>query len=149
MTEEEYIKQRIDDQIDWYSKKSASCHTKHNTLKFVEIFAATLIPFLSGMGPQIPYGPWIIGIMGVIIALGSAAGSLFKFHENWIQYRATSEQLKHEKFLFITLSGPYTNDDRFRTLVERIEGLISTETATWTQIVKQDPKVSQGIQASS
>lgn len=145
MTEEEYISQRLDDQIDWYSRKSLSCQTRYNVLRLIEIIAAALIPFLSGMGEKVSCGQWIVGSLGVMIALAAAAGSLFKYHENWIQYRVTSEQLKHEKFLFATRSGPYEDLSRFQLLVQRVEALISKEAATWAQITKQPAKGTQGV----
>lgn len=141
MTEEEYISQRLDDQIDWYSKKSSFCQTRYKALRVVEIVAAAIIPFLSGMGEKILYGQWIVGVLGVMIALAAAASSLFKYHENWIQYRITSAQLKHEKFLFATRSGPYVDQERFQILVQRVEGLISREAATWAEVTKQPDKV--------
>ncbi|WP_374239726.1 DUF4231 domain-containing protein [Zoogloea sp.] len=145
MTEEEYVSERLDNQIDWYSRKSSSCQTRYKALRLVEIIAAALIPFLSGMGEKIPGGQWIVGALGVMIALAAAAGSLFKYHENWIQYRVTSEQLKHEKFLFATRSGPYADQERFQSLVQRVESLISKEAATWAQVTKQPAKVAQGV----
>ena len=145
MTEEEYIAQRLDNQMDWYSRKSSFCQIRYKVLRVVEIIAAALIPFLSGMGEKVPYGQWIVGALGVMIALATAAGFLFKYHENWIQYRVTSEQLKHEKFLFATRSGPYTDQERFQQLVQRVEGLISKEATTWAQVAKQPAKLTQGI----
>ena len=145
MTEEEYVSERLDNQIDWYSRKSSSCQTRYKALRLVEIIAAALIPFLSGMGEKIPGGQWIVGALGVMIALAAAAGSLFRYHENWIQYRVTSEQLKHEKFLFATRSGPYADQERFQSLVQRVESIISKEAATSAQVTKQPAKVAQGV----
>ena len=99
MTESEYFQKRLDDQIDWYSNKSSICQFRYKALCVVEIVAAAIIPLISGMGENVRFGPWIIGSLGVIIAIITAVNSLFKYHENWIQYRATSEALKHEKFL--------------------------------------------------
>lgn len=53
MTEEEYISQRLDNQIDWYSKKNSFCQTWYKALRVVEIIAAAIIPFLSGMGKAV------------------------------------------------------------------------------------------------
>lgn len=141
MTEEDYVAQRLNDQIDWYSKKSSTCQTRFKLIRVVEIVAAALIPFLSGVGEKVPCGQWIVGALGVTIAIAVAAGSLFKYHENWIQYRITSEQLKHEKFLFATRSGPYDDQTRFQLLVQRVEALISKEAATWAQVTKQPAKI--------
>jgi hypothetical protein len=140
MTEEEYIAQRLEHQINWYSKKSSACQAWYKALRVIEIVAAALIPFLSGMGHNIRFVQWMVGALGVTIAIAAASGSLFKYHENWIQYRMTSEQLKHEKFLFFTQSGPYEEETRFRVLVQRVETLISKEATTWSQISKQPVK---------
>lgn len=144
MTEEEYLNQRLEDQIDWYSTKSSLCQSRYKALRIVEIVAAAIIPLLSGMGEQVPCGPWIIGSLGVLIAIAAAVGGLFKYHENWIQYRATSEALKHERFLFLTRVAPYDAENSFQVLVQRVEGLISNENSTWTQTVKSEPRQSHG-----
>jgi hypothetical protein len=144
MTEAEYLNQRLENQINWYSGKSGICQWRYKALRLIEIAAAALIPLLTGMGEKVPFGPWIIGSLGVLIAVAAAAGSLFKYHENWIHYRTTCEQLKHEKYLFVTRSGPYTDQDVFTLLVERVEALISKESTTWAQITKQPVKLPNG-----
>ena len=141
MTEEEYIDDRLNNQINWYSKKSRANQKWYKGLRLMEIVSAALIPFLSGIGDKIPYNAWIIGTLGVLIAVAAATSSLFKFHENWIQYLTTVEQLKHEKFLYLTNVKPYESENRFNLLVERIEGLISKENSYWAQTAKQTSKI--------
>jgi hypothetical protein len=136
ISETDYIATRLDDQINWYSTKSSYCQIRHKALRITEVISAALIPFLSGIGSEIPYNSWIIGTLGALIAVCAASSGIFKFHENWIQYRATSEQLKHEKYLFLARATPYSDPDAFVVLVHRIEGLISKENSTWTQTIK-------------
>ncbi len=138
MNDSEYFQQRLDDQINWYSDKSSLCKSRYGGLRIVEIVAAAIIPLLSGM--NVEYGNWIIGSLGMLIAIAAATGNLFKYHENWMQYRATSEALKHEKFMFLGRTAPYDGDNRFPVLVQRVEGLISKENSTWTLTVKSEPK---------
>jgi hypothetical protein len=135
LTAEEYIEQRLNDQINWYSKKSMVNQSRFKRLRLVEIVAAALIPFLSGMGAQIPFGQWVVGTLGVAIALSMAINTFLKHQENWIQYRATCEQLKREQFLFATRSVPYNDENAFQTLVMRAETLMSQEVSTWTQVM--------------
>jgi hypothetical protein len=143
MTETDYLQQRLDDQINWYSTKSAECQLRYKRLRMSEIVSAAIIPFVSGMGDKVLYAPWIVGSLGIFIAIAAATGGLFKYHENWIQYRATSEALKHEKFLYLGRVVPYADSDSFSTLVQRIEGLISKENSTWTQAVKSDGRAGE------
>jgi hypothetical protein len=140
MTETEYLQQRLEDQIDWYSAKSSHCQSRYKAIRVVEIVSAAIIPLLSGLGEKIPCGPWIIGTLGVVIAVATAVGSLFKYHENWIQYRATSEALKHEKYLYLASVTPYDGANSYHVLVQRVEGLISNENSTWTQTIKSESK---------
>lgn len=52
----------------------------------------------------------------------------------WVTYRATTERLKHEQYLFLASAGPYkslTEADRLITLAERVEEHVSTEHANW------------------
>ena len=140
MTETEYIEERLEGQIRWYARQSSRNKAWYKSLRMTEIACASLIPFLSGMGEKIPAGSWIIGTLGALIAVSAAAGSLFKFHENWLQYRSTAEQLKHERFLFLTRTKPYDDQDQFGELVQRVEGLISKENLSWVQATKQAAK---------
>lgn len=136
ISEADYLSSRLDHQITWYSTKSTYCQTRHKILRILEVIAAALIPFLSAIGSEIPYNTWIVGCLGAGIAICAASSGIFKFHENWIQYRATSEQLKHEKYLFLARAAPYAENDAFHVLVHRVEGLISKENSTWTQTIR-------------
>ena len=140
MNEQEYLSERLENQIQWYGDKSKHNQNWFKRLRLAEIVSAALIPFLSGMGDKIPYGTWIVGGLGVLIAVAAATSSLFKYHENWIQYRTTVEQLKHEKFYYLADIKPYDTEDKFSVLVERIESLISKENSFWAQSVKQISK---------
>lgn len=145
ISETEYLSSRLDDQINWYSTKSTYCQRRHKVLRILEVISAALIPFLSALGTNIPYNSWIVGSLGALIAICAASSGIFKFHENWIQYRATSEQLKHEKYLFLARAAPYADSDAFHVLVHRVEGLISKENSTWTQTIKSPQGASSVI----
>jgi hypothetical protein len=140
MNETGYIETRLQEQIDWYERRSAWNQSRYKWLRMTEFSCAALIPLLTGMGENYPAGRWLIGILGVAIAVSAAASSVFKFHENWIQYRTTAEQLKHQKFLFLTGTPPYDDPDKFGSLVQRVENLISKENSSWSQTEKKPVK---------
>jgi len=133
MNEEEYIKKRLQDQINWYSTKSLWNQKWFKRLKVLEIVCAAIIPFIAGMGSIVPYYQFVIGFLGVIIAVSSGISSIYKFHENWIEYRTTAETLKHELYLFQTKSQPYDKENAFQELVQRVESLISKEHTQWSR----------------
>ena len=88
---------RLDDQIEWYSKRSNSNQRAFKVLKSVVIAAAALIPLLAAL----PVPPWIMGALGVVIALTEGIQRLNQYQANWISYRSTCETLKHEKYLYL------------------------------------------------
>ncbi|MBF0378138.1 MAG: DUF4231 domain-containing protein [Desulfamplus sp.] len=143
MKEDEYFKDRLEKQLMWYDYKSQYNQKCYKTLRLIEIIAAALIPFFSGMSDKILYSSWLIGGLGVLIAVSAATGSLFKYHENWIGYRTIAEQLKHEKFIYITNTPPYDVEGKFEMLVERVENIISKENSVWTATSKKQGQLSK------
>jgi hypothetical protein len=133
MNEDEYLTDRLDDQINWYGGKSQTNQKWFKSLRLTEIVLAAIIPFLAGIGSAMPYYSIIIGALGVIIAVSAGVSAVYKFHENWLEYRTTSETLKHEKYLFQTKCPPYNQEDSFHLLVQRVEGLISKENSQWSR----------------
>ena len=141
MNQEEYLTQRVDDQISWYDRKSQCNQKWYKILRNTEIIAAASIPFMSGYISQDK--PWInivIGIFGALIAVIAGSIGLYNFQENWTEYRTASESLKHEKYLYETKTEPYNDDEPFSLFVQRIESQISTENSRWCQSVKQNQK---------
>lgn len=82
----------------------------------------------------------VVGGLGVLIAITSGTVALFRFQEHWFQYRATTESLKHHKYMFATKTTPYDKENCFSLLVESVEGLISKENSNWVSYVKEKVK---------
>jgi len=138
MAPEEYLRDRLDDQINWYSQKSQWNQAWFKRLRVVEILFATSIPFLvSYITPETTTLKLVVGAMGIVVALVSGLVTLYKFQENWIEYRTTAETLKHEKYLYLTLSPPYDGDEPFRLLVARVESTVSKENTNWAQLTRE------------
>ena len=140
MNEQEYLKDRVDEQINWYSNKSSTNKTFHLWSKGLIIVFAALIPFASGfLKPDTSWLNYIIATLGMLTAILTGLSALLKFQEKWTEYRTTSETLKHEKFLFVTKAGPYDNEEEsFKLFVSRIENLISKENSAWSQYINKD-----------
>ena len=128
MQEENPTIKRLDDQITWYDRKSASGKHWFQRLKILEIVVAVFIPFLSGLHAS----TILTGSAGVLIVIFEGLQHLFQFQSNWINYRSTCENLKHEKYLWQAKAGPYLDvQNPDAVLADRIESLISQEHAKW------------------
>ena len=112
-------------------------------LKLIVIVAAALIPFLSGTEGFKP--PWLVGGLGVVIAVAEGIQQLNQHHTNWTNYRSTCEALKHEKYLYLAKAPPYAGAaDAHALLAERVESLMSQETAKWTSLQEKWDKKPDG-----
>jgi uncharacterized protein DUF4231 len=76
-------------------------------------------------------GGVLSAILGGLVVMAAAVGKLFKFHENWLHYRALVEALARDKELYSVGAGDYVTLDGARCnplLVERVENAQFIET---------------------
>jgi Protein of unknown function (DUF4231) len=124
---------RLEEQLQWYDRKSTSAQRAYKRLKLIEIVTGAAVPPLIGLG--VPAA--IPAALAAVVVVLEGTDHLFQFQSNWITYRSTAEALKHERYLYLAASGPYADKNRHQVLAERIEGLISQEHAKWTQSRRQ------------
>ncbi len=133
MNEENYVSERVENQITWYDKKSQKAQRYSKLFRGFEIIAAASIPLIAGFGEEPFPVALVVGVLGACIAIASAIISLNQYQENWTEYRTTCESLRHEKFLFLTRAEPYHEKEPFPLFVRRVESLISKEHSAWLQ----------------
>ena len=136
IVETEYFEQRLDDQIAWYDGKSAANQVAYKRLRLIEIIAAAAIPLLAGYAQQSVYVGVAIGVIGLTVAVLAGIVSLYRFQENWNEYRAAAESLKQEKYLYLARAAPYDGVQPFELLVQRVEALLKSETTGWAQTMR-------------
>ena len=140
MNEQEYIKDRVDDQIIWYDKKSKYYKKLFTWTYFLDVSLSASIPLLtlfSNFNTSVKY---LIAIIATVITILSAVSATFKLRKNWIEYRTTAETLKHEKYLYLTKTTPYDSEKSFDVFVQNIESLISTENTNWAYYIQKNIK---------
>ena len=154
MTQEEYIKDRLDDQINWYEKKSSFCQKKHKFWQVMKIVSALSITTISLWAPADLFKSpvegstfsinlsHLIGVIGAFIVFIESFVKIFDYEKLWIQYRSTAERLKREKLLFQTSSKPYHTKEAFSLLVQQSESIMNNEVQGWVELVneKEDKK---------
>jgi hypothetical protein len=119
---------RLEDQIDWYDRKSGENQRWFKGLKLCQIVTAAAIPVAAGVSAPV----WLIGGGGAFIVVLEGLQQLQQYQQNWTTYRSTCERLRHEKFLFLARAGSYSTVPNPETLLaERVEGLVSQEHAAW------------------
>jgi hypothetical protein len=129
---------RLENQQKWYSNNSSLNKKWFMAFKVIQIVLAAFIPVVALI--EIPNAKFISAISGALIVILEAIQQLFQFSSLWVEYRSTTENLKHEKYLFLALSGPYRNltqEDALFTLAARVEEHVSKEHAKWIDTSKK------------
>lgn len=133
---EDYMRFRVDNQINWYDKKSATQKKWFYRFRLTTLVASISIPFTAGLVTYSHCFLTLTSLLGLISAISEGVASFTKVHDKWIQYRSIVEGLKHEKYMFQMRSGvyddPVTNIDKM--FVSRIETLVSSETINWANM---------------
>jgi uncharacterized protein DUF4231 len=135
MDQKAYLSDRVDDQINWYSKKSKFNQNRYKLLKTIMILVSVTIPFLAGLiKGESDILKIAVGVGGILIAGIEGILSLYKYQDLWLQYRLTAEMLGREKILFITEAGQYENNpNAFKLFVKQAESIMGSENQAWLE----------------
>jgi len=152
-TDEVYLQERVTSQIDWHSKKSKINQVKYKKLKRTEFILAASIPVFVGFSSlDIIKGTtaeeWkldtviqiIAAIAGVMLVIINKLYELEEYHKLWKDYRVIAEQLEQEKWLYLTHTEPYDEEDAYHILVETVEDILNKNIQKWKQIPKRQEK---------
>lgn len=132
-----YLKERLNNQIEWYDKKSKTNKIWYLSLKTISYICMALTPFILAVGWPIYYS----GGTSLVTLICESIMSLFNYKELWITYRQTTELLTKERVMFQTSTGIYRETEfPFADLVERCETIISKENINWTNLTQNDKK---------
>jgi len=159
ITDEEYIKNRLDDQMNWYSRKSSLNKTKYLRYKRIEFIIASIIPVIISLNTMADFKAkvWegvlemayadllqiVAAFGGVVLVIINKFVELEEYYKFWKEYRLTAEALLHERFLYMTRSEPYDEDDAYPLLVEKVESILNKEKQQWRQQKQQKKQQNQ------
>ena len=142
---EDYLTNRVKNQMDWYAKKSRELKSWHNRLKIWSISFAALIPILL-LWPTYGNQFWadflrvLAALFGAKVAAIESVQSFKKYAELAASYRTTKETLQRELLHFQTKSGDYESfsDEKalFIQFVNRCELIMTGENRNWLAIAK-------------
>ncbi|MGI8955647.1 MAG: DUF4231 domain-containing protein [Chthoniobacterales bacterium] len=138
----EYLQRRLKPQEEWHDKRARLNKHLFYMAEVATLLAGAAIPVVNLWVVKDPYLTGVLSaIFAGVVVVAAAAGKLFKFHENWLHYRALVEALAHEKELYSVGAGDYARAHgagRDRLLVERVENLIANKTAQFLETHKRD-----------
>ncbi len=130
-TPQEYINNRVEDQIRWLFGKSGQNRKRYFQIRVLQIGMSISLPALIGLreifqnATTYTYFSTLSLIISVGVLLLEVISSNFRFYELWLEYREMGGSLERELQFFRTRSGPYqiespTLFNDFVLTVERI-----------------------------
>ena len=133
-----YLKERYDDQVNWYRTKAAHNQKWAKRTQIIIIVFSIATVVFAAAGQQ---------VLTVFFSASGAAvlalSKYYKFDELWNNYRTVRETLKKEKYAYDYSVGPYeTAADKEKLFIERVEQVISKENTEWVITTKE--KIKQG-----
>ena len=139
----DYLEQRVEHQLQWYSRRSADNKRWYNRLQLIILVSAVSVPVLALSSGDIRIR-FLVALLGAVAALATGIISLYQFRDQWLDYRATAESMKVEKHLFLTRTEPYAESRAFGLFVQRIEAIINSENRSWQGKSFSLPETSSG-----
>ena len=142
----DYLKDRLEDQRNWYAAKSAYNKSKYRRFQIIVIIASATIPIInlaSGWSQDTftVHGALLTtSIISAAVAIIIAFTQMEKYFETWILYRTTAEALNREKYLFQNGCAEYSNLSepvKNKLLVERVEAMLSSENSKFFAFQQQ------------
>jgi Protein of unknown function (DUF4231) len=137
----DYLQHRLEPQEKWHDDRAKLNKRLFYTMEVATVLAGAAIPVVNLWAVKDAYLAGLLSaIFGGVVVVSAAIGKLFKFHDNWLHYRALVEALAREKELYSAGAGDYTKVDsagRNRLLVERVENLLANKTAQFLETHKQ------------
>jgi hypothetical protein len=108
----EYLQRRLEPQEKWHDKRARLNKRLFYTVEVATLLAGAAIPVVNLWVAKDTYLAGVLSaILGGAVVMAAAVGKLFKFHENWLHYRALGEALAREKELYSVGAGDYATVD--------------------------------------
>jgi hypothetical protein len=121
---------RLDDQFTWHDQKSIKAQKAYKQVKLMQLVVGASVPVVAGLSAPAA----VTAALAAVVVVAEGLQQLYQWQNNWVQYRATAEALRHEKNLFQAQAGEYAGPDRVQRLAEKVENLVTAQTLKWTKL---------------
>lgn len=97
--------------MKWYEKHANRSRSEFYLFQTVVVIVGAIIPIINVSMALDGMVRLLSSIFGGVIIFATGFLQLTKAYENWINYRNTAEQLKHEYQLFALEAGKYSDEE--------------------------------------
>ncbi|MFJ6212160.1 DUF4231 domain-containing protein [Streptomyces sp. NPDC092296] len=146
MTPQEYLDSRLAQYQKWYDVKAVKTKAMHLRMRTISVVGGALVPVFVNL--DLPVSRYIATLLSLVVVASVSLESVYRYREQWKNYRSTEQLLGHERVYFQTGVGPYVNlsdGDSFKKLVERVEKVISNENSATLNVMTLGGQVSTDL----
>lgn len=151
-----YITERVDGQIKYFDSKAIWNQKVYKWLKWAAIISNVATTLTIALALTFIVGPYlkVLGVAALVFSTLVLATyqieEVGNFGARWEKFRLVAEQLKSEKYLFLTSTGTYSCDDtdhKERLFIEKIEGLLSvTDLSHFLLMIEPSRRIERRLQ---
>lgn len=143
----EYVETRLGQYQQWYDRKAVRCKAVHLRMRTVSVVGGALVPALVNLDSAFSrIGATVLSLLVVVCV---SLESVYRYREQWKNYRSTEQLLGHERIYFETGVGPYngmSEADAFTTLVSRVEKAIASENSATLNVMALGGQVNSDLE---
>jgi Protein of unknown function (DUF4231) len=116
--------------MGFYDRGAGRNKLLYQNLRVLTMVLAAAIPVVGAFG-----GPAeVTAVLGAAIVIVEGLQQLFQFHDRWIDYRKTWNELDQERRLHQLRAGPYASGNPDKVLGERMTVILAAENSDWVAL---------------
>ncbi|MGW4776000.1 DUF4231 domain-containing protein [Streptomyces filamentosus] len=149
MTAQKYVEGRLAQYQEWYDVKATRMKAMHLRMRTVSVVGGALVPVFVNLDAA--FARVAATVLSVVVVAAVSLESVYRYREQWKNYRSTEQLLGHERVYFETRVGPYRELSRreaFTVLVARVEKAIANENAATLNVMTLGGQVGADVQPS-
>jgi len=116
--------------MGFYDRGASRNKLFYQNMRVLTMMLAAAIPVVAAFGGAAE----VTAVLGGAIVVIEGLQQLFQFHDRWIDYRKTWNELDQERRLHQLRAGPYSSGDPDKTLGERMTVILAAENSDWVAL---------------
>ncbi|MER8047382.1 DUF4231 domain-containing protein [Streptomyces sp. NPDC094032] len=147
MTPQAYLETRLAQYQEWYDRKATKMKAMHLRMRTVSVVGGALVPVLVNL--DLAFARMTATVLSLVVVASVSLESVYRYREQWKNYRSTEQLLGHERVYFAARVGPYdrlSDRDSFTTFVARVEKAIASENSATLNVMTLGGQVNSELQ---
>ena len=136
LTPEEYVDERLNPEISYYNKSATRAKQRYLQMRAITVVGGALVPVLVNV--HVAYLDILTTALSLVVVLFVSLETVYRYREQWTNYRTAEQNLRNEYFIFTSQAGPYVGQDEasaFAIFVNRIEQAIEAESTSTLRVM--------------